>query len=178
MSQGGAAHDVYETRGRLSSADAADEFERWRQLPPRLHQLEPAPVHPDLWRLLHRLRLRYARELAPTLLARARDEGWGHADFLKVLLAEEAAGRDRSTRELHRKAARLPSGKTFDAWDPKAPAIPGDAQWALRTLDWIGRAENLVLVGPSGTGKSHFAEAIAHAAIDATCACPGSRSRA
>ena len=42
----------------------------------------------------------------------------------------------------------------------------GDAQWALRTLDWIGRAENLVLVGPSGTGKSHFAEAIAHAAID------------
>ena len=54
---------------------------------------------------------------------------------------------------LHRKAARLPSGKTFDAWDPKASAIPGDAQWALRTLDWIGRAENLVLVGPSGTGK-------------------------
>ena len=48
----------------------------------------------------------------------------------------------------------------------QASAIPGDAQWALRTLDWIGRAENLVLVGPSGTGKSHFAEAIAHAAID------------
>jgi DNA replication protein DnaC len=87
-------------------------------------------------------------------------------DVLKVLLAEEAAGRDRSTRELHRKAARLPSGKTFDAWDPRASAIPGDAQWALRSLDWIGRAENLVLVGPSGTGKSHFAEAIAHAAID------------
>jgi DNA replication protein DnaC len=67
---------------------------------------------------------------------------------------------------MHRKAARLPSGKTFDAWEPKASAIPGEAQWALRTLDWIGRAENLVLVGPSGTGKSHFAEAIAHAAID------------
>ncbi|MBI2776284.1 MAG: ATP-binding protein [Chloroflexi bacterium] len=49
---------------------------------------------------------------------------------------------------------------------PGASAIPGDAQWALRTLDWIGRAENLVLVGPSGTGKSHLAEAIAHAAID------------
>ena len=83
-----------------------------------------------------------------------------------VLLAEEAAGRDRSTREVHRKAARLPSGKTFEAWDPTASAIPLDAQWALRNLDWIGRAENLVLVGPSGTGKTHFAEAIAHAAID------------
>jgi DNA replication protein DnaC len=116
--------------------------------------------------LLHRLRLRYIREAAPAVLARARDEGWDFDDVLKVLLAEEAAGRDRSTREMHRKAARLPSGKTFDAWDPKASAIPGDAQWALRSLDWIGRAENLVLVGPSGTGKSHFAEAIAHAAID------------
>ena len=86
--------------------------------------------------------------------------------MLKVLLAEEAAGRDRSTRELHRREARLPSGKTFEAWDPKASAIPDEAQWALRSLDWMGRAENLVLVGPSGTGKSHFAEAIAHAAID------------
>jgi DNA replication protein DnaC len=106
------------------------------------------------------------RPPGPAILARAREEGWDHAHLLKVLFAEEAAGRDRSTREMHRKAARLPSGKTFDAWDPKASAIPGDAQWALRTLDWIGRAENLVLVGPSGTGKSHFAEAIAHAAID------------
>lgn len=158
----GPAHDVYATRDRLRG----DEFDRWRQLPPRLRPIEPAPVNPDLWRLMHRLRLRYAREAAPALLARARDEGWDYADLLKVLLAEEAAGRDRSTRELHRKAARLPSGKTFDAWDPKASAIPGEAQWALRSLDWIGRAENLVLVGPSGTGKSHFAEAIAHAAID------------
>ena len=86
-------------------------------------------------RLLHRLRLRYFREAGPAILARAWDEGWDYADVLKVLLAEEAAGRDRSTREFHRKAARLPSGKTFDAWDPKASAIPREAQWALRTLD-------------------------------------------
>jgi DNA replication protein DnaC len=162
----GPAHDPFETRSRLQGAEAADEFARWRQLPPKLRPVEPAPLPPDLLRLLHRLRLRYFREAAPVVIARARDEAWDHADLLKVLLAEEAAGRDRSTREMYRKAARLPSGKTFDTWDPKASAIPGDAQWALRTLDWIGRAENLVLVGPSGTGKSHFAEAIAHAAID------------
>lgn len=162
----GSAHDALETRSRLSGAAASDEFARWRELPPRLHPIEPAPLPPDVWRLLHRLRLRYIREAGPAVLARARDEGWDFTDVLKVLLAEEAAGRDRSTREMHRKAARLPSGKTFDAWDPKASAIPGEAQWGLRSLDWIGRAENLVLVGPSGTGKSHFAEAIAHAAID------------
>jgi DNA replication protein DnaC len=162
----GPAHDALETRFRLRGAEASDEFARWRELPPRLHPVEPAPLPPDVARLLHRLRLRYFREAGPAVLARAREEGWDHAQVLKILLAEEAAGRDRSTREMHRKAARLPSGKTFDAWDPKASAIPGDAQWALRTLDWIGRAENLVFVGPSGTGKSHFAEAIAHAAID------------
>jgi DNA replication protein DnaC len=162
----GSAHDPYETRGRLQGAEASDEFARWRELPPRLHPVEPPPLPLDLARLLHRLRLRYVRQAGPAILARAREEGWDYAHLLKVLFAEEAAGRDRSTREMHRKAARLPSGKTFDAWEPKASAIPGEAQWALRTLDWIGRAENLVLVGPSGTGKSHFAEAIAHAAID------------
>lgn len=162
----GPAHDPYETRGRLQGAAVSDEFARWRDLPPRLHPVEPPPLSSDLIRLLFRLRLRYIRQAGPAVLARARDEGWDYVELLKVLLAEEAAGRDRSTREVHRKAARLPSGKTFDAWDPKASAIPGDAQWALRSLDWIGRAENLVLVGPSGTGKSHFAEAIAHAAID------------
>lgn len=47
----------------------------------------------------------------------------------------------------------------------RASAIAGEAQWAFRTLDWIGRAEDLVLVGPPGPA-SHFAEAIAHVAID------------
>ncbi len=162
----GPAHDPYETRGRLQGAAASDEFARWRELPPRLHPVEPPPLSSDLIRLLFRLRLRYIRQAGPAILAHARDEGWDYVELLKVLLAEEAAGRDRATREVHRKAARLPSGKTFDALDAKASAIPGEAEWALRTLDWIGRAENLVLVGPSGTGKSHFAEAIAHAAID------------
>ena len=165
MSAHGPARDPYETRGRLQGAEASDEFARWRTATPALPgRTAAARARPP--RLLHRLGLRYVRRTGPAILARAREEGWDHAHLLKVLFAEEAAGRDRSTREMHRKAARLPSGKTFDAWDPKASAIPGEAQWALHTLDWIGRAENLVLVGPSGAGKSHFAEPIAHAAID------------
>lgn len=106
------------------------------------------------------------RLAGPELLARTGAEGGDHVRLLNALLVEEAVGRDRATRELHRKQARLPSGKTFEAWDPADSAIPADTQWALRSLDWLGRAENLVLVGPSGTGKSHFAEAICHAAID------------
>ena len=39
-------------------------------------------------------------------------------------------------------------------------------QQALRTLEWIGRHEVLCVCGPSGTGKSHFIEALGHLAID------------
>ena len=60
-----------------------------------------------------------------------------------------------------------PPGKTFDTWSEPKSSIPAPTQSALRTLEWVGRAENLAICGPSGTGKSHFCEAIAHAVIDA-----------
>jgi DNA replication protein DnaC len=83
-----------------------------------------------------------------------------------VLLAEEAAGRDQATTNMRRRSSGLPAGKTFDAWEPGACAIPTQTQQALRTLEWIDRAEALCVCGPSGTGKSHFVEALGHHAID------------
>jgi hypothetical protein len=53
------------------------------------------------------------------------------------------------------------------SWREGDSSIPVPTQSALRTLEWVGRAENLALSGPSGTGKSHFVEALAHAVIDA-----------
>jgi len=43
---------------------------------------------------------------------------------------------------------------------------PGPAQSALRTLEWIGRHENLVVCGPSGTGKTFLLEALGQAAVE------------
>lgn len=63
--------------------------------------------------------------------------------------------------------AGLPAGKTFDSWSKQKSSIAPASQVALRTLEWVGRAENLAICGPSGTGKSHSCEAIAHAVIDA-----------
>ena len=161
------ARPIRDSRLASKAPSASDEFARWRDLPPRLHPVEPPPLSSDPLPLpLFRLRLRYIRQAGPAILARARDEGWDYVELLKVLLAEEAAGRDRSTREMHRKAARLPSGKTFDAWHPKASATRARPSGRCAASTGIRRAENLVLVGPSGTGKSHFAEAIAHAAIE------------
>ena len=49
--------------------------------------------------------------------------------------------------------------------EPTPPSRPHPARAA--TLEWVGRAENLAVAGPSGTGKTHFVEALAHNAIDA-----------
>jgi DNA replication protein DnaC len=67
---------------------------------------------------------------------------------------------------MRRRASGLPAGKTFDAWEDKASVIPKPTQHALQTLEWVNRAEALVVCGPSGTGKSHFIEALGHLAID------------
>jgi DNA replication protein DnaC len=129
----------------------------------------PAPptLPADLDALLRRLRLPYVRRQAPEVIATAKAQRWDPAEVLKVLLQAEAAGRDQATRAARRKAAAFPAGKTLDGWDATASSIPAPTQQALATLEWIGRAENLAVCGPSGTGKSHFVEALGHAAIDA-----------
>jgi DNA replication protein DnaC len=124
------------------------------------------PLPAELERLLRRLRLPYVRNAAPDVIATAASQRWEHAEVLRVLLAEEAAGRDRATTGMRRRASGLPAGKTFDAWEAGACAIPQQTQNALRTLEWIDRAEVLCVCGPSGTGKSHFVEALGHLAID------------
>jgi DNA replication protein DnaC len=127
----------------------------------------PAPPLPtELDALLRRLRMPYVRKAAAEVIATATAQRWEPAEVLRVLLAEEAAGRDRATIQMRRRQSALPAGKTFDAWDEDASPIPKATQRALRTLEWIQRAEALCVCGPSGTGKSHLVEALGHLAID------------
>jgi DNA replication protein DnaC len=107
------------------------------------------------------------RRAAPEVLAAARAQRWDPAEALRVLLAEEIDGRDQASRAARRRAAGLPSGKTFESWRREDSSIPPGTQDGLAALEWVGRRENLALAGPSGTGKSHFAEALCHKAIDA-----------
>lgn len=126
----------------------------------------PPPLPAELERLLRRLRLPYVRGAAPEVLATATAQRWEPAEVLRVLLCEEAQGRDQATIRTRRRASGLPEGKTFEAWREDASSIPAQTQQALLTLEWVGRGENLCVCGPSGTGKSHFAEALGHLAID------------
>lgn len=97
----------------------------------------------------------------------ARAQRWDPAELARVLLAEEAAGRDAEMLAARRKKAGFPAGKTFDVWDEKKSSIPMATQSALRSLEWVTRRENFCVVGPSGTGKSHWCEALGHAVVEA-----------
>jgi DNA replication protein DnaC len=126
----------------------------------------PPPLDDDLEGLLRRMRLPHIRRAAPEVLATAKAQRWDPAEVLRVLLTEEIAGRDRSAMATRRARAAFPTGKTFDAWDEALSSIPAPTQAALKTLEWIGRHENLVVCGPSGTGKSFLLEALGQAAVE------------
>jgi DNA replication protein DnaC len=130
------------------------------------HAPAPPPIGEQLDAILRRMRMPYLRKAAPEVLATARAQRWDPAEVVRVLLDEEIHGRDEAGRRIRRKSAALPAGKTFDSWRETDSSIPTPTQHALMTLEWVTRAENLAIAGPSGTGKSHFAEALAHKAID------------
>ena len=102
----------------------------------------------------------------PTCCPPPKHRRWDPAEVVRVLLDEEAQGRAAATIANRRRRAGFPAGKTFEAWHETASSIPTATQHALRTLEWLERGENLAVVGPSGTGKSHLLEALGHTAID------------
>lgn len=126
-----------------------------------------APALPaDLEAMMRSLKMPHARTLAPELIATARAQRWEPVEVIKALCTEEIRGRAASMLATRRKAAGFPTGKTFDVWDPGASSIPAPTQQALRTLEWIRRGENLVVCGPSGTGKTFFLEALGQQAVE------------
>lgn len=116
--------------------------------------------------LSKRLKLPYLRRALTDLVPTAKAQRWDPAEVVRVLLAEEAAGRDATNLRTRRKRAGFPAGKTFGDWDEGASSIPRATQDALKTLEWVRNKENLCVCGPSGTGKSHFCEALGQAAIE------------
>ncbi len=109
----------------------------------------PPPLPDELDRLLRRLRLPYVRRAAPEVIAHATAQRWEHAEVLRVLLAEEAAGRDQATIRMRRRASGLPSRQDLRRLGARPLRDPSQGQRSLRTLEWIDRAEVLCVCGPS-----------------------------
>jgi len=117
---------------------------------------------------LSELRLPDAKLAWTALAARADKEGWPAARLLAALGEQELAERNRRRFERHLDEARLPPGKTLDAFDFTAVPTLSKAQLhALAAGDaWIEKGANLLCFGPPGGGKSHLAAALGRALIE------------
>ena len=125
-----------------------------------------APLAADLEHGLRRLKLASMRRVAPELLVTAKTQRWTPEELLRSLVETEIAARDASNIRLRSKQACFPTRKTVDEFDLTASSIP-TATWSyLTSLEWVAAKENLTLIGPAGTGKSHTLIALGHAAVE------------
>jgi len=127
----------------------------------------PPPLAPDLEAGLRRLRLGAMRHLAPELLVTSKTQRWSPEEFLRTLVEAEIASRDASNARTRLKQAAFPVAKTLDEFDVAASSLKRATFDYLVSLEWIAARENLCLVGPAGTGKSHLLVALGHHAIEA-----------
>ena len=127
----------------------------------------PTPaLAPDLAQGLRRLKLAAMRELAPELLITAKTQRWTPEELLRTLVEAEITARDASNTRTRLKTAAFPVIKTLEEFDRTVSTVPSPTLDYLASLEWIPAQENLVLVGPAGTGKSHLLVALGVAAVN------------
>jgi DNA replication protein DnaC len=98
------------------------------------------------------------RSSVARLAERARTEGWTHEEFLAACLQREVAARESHGGEGRIRAARFPARKSLEEFDyDHARGLKREQVAHLGTLDFVVARENVVFLGPPGTGKTHLA---------------------
>jgi DNA replication protein DnaC len=101
-----------------------------------------------------------ARSLSK-LADRARQESWSYERFLQALLSTETASRESSGGRLRIRAARFPAHKTLEEFDfTFQRSVKKQVIEHLGQLDFLHAKDNVVLLGPPGTGKTHISIAL------------------
>jgi DNA replication protein DnaC len=108
------------------------------------------------------------RESAGRLAERARAEAWSHEEFLVACLQREVAAREAHGGEGRIRAARFPARKALEEFDfDHARGLKRELIAHLGTLDFVTARDNVVFLGPPGTGKTHLATGLAIRACQA-----------
>jgi len=125
-----------------------------------------AEISPELRRVLRRLKLSPVLATLPERAVLARQRGLPHLEFFELVLADEAARRDRASAERRAKAARLDPGMVLEAWDSESPVSFDHDLWSeLCTLRFMDDANGVLILGPVGVGKTFLATALGHIAV-------------
>ena len=121
----------------------------------------------ELSALLEKLKFSHLEEGLDGVLERAAKAELDYKSFLEEALALEWQGRHQSGVESRLSQARLPWVKTLEQFDFSfQPSIDRKAIRELATLAFVGRGENVILLGPPGVGKTHLAVAFGVKAVE------------
>ena len=113
--------------------------------------------HAELAHLFRALKAPGAGRALPKLAERAREGEWSYERFTEALLATELQSRESSGGELRIRAARFPARKSLEEFDfTFQRSVNKTGVLHLAQLDFLHAKENVVLLGPPGTGKTHL----------------------
>jgi DNA replication protein DnaC len=125
-------------------------------------------VSAELTYLTRALKAPTLREAVPRLAERAREQTWSHEEFLAACLQREVAARESHGGEGRIRAARFPARKSLEEFDfDHSRGLKRDLIAHLGTLDFVTNKDNVVFLGPPGTGKTHLATGLAIRACQA-----------
>jgi len=114
---------------------------------------------------LKRLRLSGILETLQARNQQAIDGQWSYIEFLSRLLEDEVARRSQKQLALRLRRATINTSKTLDAFNFNFnPTINRQKVLDLSAGEYIRRKQNVLICGPTGVGKSHMAQALAHEA--------------
>lgn len=113
------------------------------------------PLAADLEAGLRRLRLATIRAQAPEVLHVATTQRWAPEEVLRTLVTAEIAAREEANQRARYRAASFPFPKTLTEFQLALATIPPATFAYVASLEWVRAKENVLLVGPPGTGKSH-----------------------
>jgi IstB-like ATP binding protein len=117
---------------------------------------------------LHELRLPAASGTLERHLQSAKERDLSPLQFLDALLTDEVTARQEKGMQLRMRLARFPVLKTLDSFEFDAqPSLDRRVINELRTLAFVERAQNVVLLGPPGVGKTHLATGLGVQALQA-----------
>ncbi len=128
----------------------------------------PRDVAAEVAYLTRALKAPTLRESVTRLAERARAESWTHEEFLVACLQRGVSARESHGGEGRIRAARFPARKSLEEFDfDHARGLRREVIAHLATLDFVTAKDNVVFLGPPGTGKTHLATGIAIRACQA-----------